>query len=237
MSQPNIALGRVVDESSFMQSICNFDDTTLLDYDDTLPLPDEVEKEFLEHAGNDVTALAWLAEHGVDAAPEHVALIQYGMVWNPETGRYRFVIHGADHIGPKHPPELAVPIVEDGVFIDLLFISDAQSFARATCRAKWIGRVTGPVIRLHAHPMDWLEAGCTGVCHIEPISRKALKELRNVETIKCSDINTALSAWEWGFGGEDDELARFVIDDTPAAIRSYFEQEAEWQVAVAESKL
>jgi hypothetical protein len=47
--------------------------------------------------------------------------------------------------------------------------------------------------------MDWLEAGCTGVCHIEPISRKALKDLRNVETIECNDIHTALEAWSWGY--------------------------------------
>jgi hypothetical protein len=31
--------------------------------------------------------------------------------------------------------------------------------------------------------MDWIEAGCTGVCHIEPISRKALKELRSVPNV------------------------------------------------------
>ena len=57
-----------------MESICNFDDT--------LPLPDEVEREFLDHAGDDLTALAWLAEHDIDPAPilEHVgkiALVQY----------------------------------------------------------------------------------------------------------------------------------------------------------------
>src|ERR1700722_13502576 len=103
-----------------------------LTYDDTLPLPEEVEKEFHDKADNDVDALAWLAKHGIDAAPQHAALIQYGMVWTPETGRYRFMIYPPSHIGPKHPPELAVPIMEDGVFIDLLFISDEMSFARAT---------------------------------------------------------------------------------------------------------
>src|ERR1700737_3750048 len=162
-----------------MESICN--------YDDTLPMPEEVEQEFFDKAGDNLTALAWLADHDIDPATiETAALIQYGMVWNPNTGRYRLFIYAPDHIGPKHPPELAIPIIEDGAFVDLLFISDEMSFVRATCRAPWLGRenLTLPVVRLHPHPMDWLEAGCTGACHIEPTSRKALKDLRSAETIE-----------------------------------------------------
>jgi hypothetical protein len=206
---------------------------SLSNFDDTLPLPDEVAQEFFDKAGDGLTALDWLADHGIDTAPQHVALIQYGMVWTPETGRYRFLIYGSDHVGPKYPAELAIPIIEDGQLVDLLFISDEMSFARATCRAPWLGRenLALPVVRLHAHPMDWLESGCTGVCHVEPISRKALAELRNVETIECNDIHTALEAWDWGFGADEDELARFAIDDTPASIRAYFEAEAKWRTA------
>jgi hypothetical protein len=198
-------------------------------YDDTLPLPNEVKREYREKAGDNLTALAWLADCGIDTAPEDVALIQYAMVWTPETGRCQFLIYGPDHVGPKHPPELAIPIYEDGNFVDVLFISDEQSFARATCRAKWLGSVAGPLLRLHPHPMDWLSAGCTGVCHIEPVSQKALKDLRAVTTIECNDIHTALEAWSWGFDANEDELARFVIDDTPFAIRSYFQDEVKWQ--------
>lgn len=200
-------------------------------YDDTLPLPDEVEQEFRDKAGDNLNALAWLSDHGIESAIQHVALFQYGMVWTPETGRYRFLIYQPDHVGPKHPPELAIPIIEDGIFVDLLFVSDGMSFARATCRAPWLGReyLALPVVRLHAHPMDWLEAGCTGVCHIESISRKALKDLHSAGTIECNDIHTALEAWDWGFGGEDDELKRFEIDDSPGSIRSYFEDEARWR--------
>jgi hypothetical protein len=180
-------------ESDSDESIISMD--SISTFDDTLPLPNEVEREFRENAGDDLTAIAWLADHDIDAAPEHAALIQYGMIWNPETGRYRFIIYGPEHIGPKHPLEFAMPIYEDGIFVDLLFISgDGTSFARATCRAKWLGSVVGPAVRLHAHPMDWIAAGCTGVCHIEPISRKALKDLRGVETIQCNDIHTALQA-------------------------------------------
>ena len=79
--------------------------------------------------------------------------------------------------------------------------------------------------------MDWIAAGGTGVCHIEPISRKTLKDLRGVETIQCNDIHTALEAWDWGFESDEDELARFVIDDAPGNIRSYFEDEAKWRTA------
>jgi hypothetical protein len=209
-----------------MDSISNFDDT--------LPLPDEVAQEFSDKAGDGLTAQEWLFNHGIDPATiERAALIQYGVVWHSNTGRYQFVIYEPDHIGPKHPPELAIPIIEDGKLLDLLVISDEMSFARVTCRAPWLGRknLTLPVVRLHPHPMDWLEAGCTGVCHIEPISRKALAELRNVETIECNDIYTALEAWDWGFGADEDELARFAIDDTPASIRDYFEAEAKWRTA------
>ncbi|WP_156179991.1 hypothetical protein [Bradyrhizobium sp. LTSPM299] len=208
-----------------MDSISNFDDS--------LPLPDEVAQEFFDKAGDNLTAVAWLAEHGVETAPEHIALIQYGMIWNPETGRYRFLIYAPDHVGPKHPPELAIPITEDGQLIDLLVISDEMSFDRITCRAPWLGReyLTLPVVRLHAHPMDWLESGCTGVCHIEPISRKALKDLSQATTIECNDIHTALEAWDWGFSDDDGKLARFVIDDSPFSIRSYFEDEVRWRTA------
>ena len=208
--------------------------STISNYDDTLPLPAEVEREFLDKGGDGLTALAWLADHGIDTIPDGAALIQYGLGWNPETGRHRFFIHGPDFIGPKLEPELAVPIYEHGSFVDLLFISnDGTSFARATCRAKWLGSVAGPVVRLHSHPMDYLAAGCTGACHIEPISRKALKDLRSVERIQCNDIHAALEAWDWGFESDDDQLARFAIDDSPGNIRAYFEDEAKWRVATS----
>jgi hypothetical protein len=203
------------------------------DFDDTLPLAAEVEREFRDNAGDNLTAIAWLADHGIDSAPLHAALIQYGIVLNPETGRFRFLIYGPEHVGPKCQPVLAVPLIENGAFTDLLLLSDDMSFETATYRASWLGTVAGPVVRLHAHPLDWIEAGCTGVCHIAPISRKALKELRNAERIECNCIETALEAWDWGFGGEDDELARFEIDDSAESIRGYFEDEAKWQVATS----
>jgi hypothetical protein len=207
----------------FMESISEFDDT--------LPLPEEVEREFRDNAGDGLTAIAWLADHGVDSAPQYAALIQYGLVWNPKTGRYHFLIYGPNHVGPKCEPVLAVPVMEGGEFIDLLLMSDDLSFETATCRASWLGQVTGPAVRLHSHPMDWLEAGCNGVCHIAPGNRGALKDLRSITTMECNDVGTALQAWDWGFGGEDDALARFAIDDSPESIRCYFRDEADWRTA------
>ena len=199
-------------------------------FNKTPPLPDQVERAFHHHEGGDVNA--WLADHGIDAAPIG-KLIQYAMVWNSDTGRYRFLIYAPDHVGPKHPPELAIPVVEDGKFVDLLLVSEGMSVARATCRASWLGRenLTLPVVRLHAHPVDWLEAGCTGVCHIEEMSRKALKDLQAATTIECNDIGTALEAWDWGFDADDDALARFLIDDSPESIRLYVEDEVKWRTA------
>jgi hypothetical protein len=226
MSQtnPSVFSGRRSEsERTSVESISTYDS----DYGphspyDTLPLPCEVEKEFLDRAGDDVKE--WFTEYGIDAEPIG-KIIQYAMVW--DTGRYRFVIHGPDHIGE---PVLAVPIMEGGKFVDLLLVAGDMSFARATCRAKWLGIIT-PTTRLHPHPIEWVEAGCTSACHIEPISRAALKELRGAESILCNDIHTALCAWDWGFESDEDELARFTIDDTPGNIRCYFEDEVKWRTA------
>jgi hypothetical protein len=184
-----------------METICNFDDT--------LPTPADVEREFLEKAGGDVNAL-----------------IDYALVWNPNTGRYQFTIYGPDDIGPKLSA-LAVPIYDGGAFVDLLLIGHDCSFETACCRTSWLGReqLNLPVVRLHAHPLDWLESGCVGVCHIEPYSRAAFEELRGAESIESNDIYTALEAWSWAFDADDEELARFSIDDSPESIRSYFEAE------------
>ena len=57
-----------------------------------------------------------------------IALVQCGTVWNPETERYRFFIYEPEHVGSKYPVELAIPIIEDGVFIDLLFINGEMSY-------------------------------------------------------------------------------------------------------------
>ncbi|MGY3294143.1 Zn-dependent oligopeptidase [Bradyrhizobium sp. LM3.6] len=76
--------------------------------------------------------------------------------------------------------------------------------------------------------MDWIESGCTGVCHIAPVSRKALKELAKAKTIECNDIETALEAWDWAFESNEAELARFEIDDTPHTIQAYYESLVRW---------
>ena len=55
-------------------------------FDDTLPLPNEVENELLDKAGDKSAALAWLKERGIESRAD-VALIQYATIWNPDTGR------------------------------------------------------------------------------------------------------------------------------------------------------
>ena len=67
-------------------------------------------------------------------------------------------------------------------------------------------------------------------------SRKALAELTAATTIECNDIHTALEAWDWGFGGEEDELARFVIDDSPGNISAYYEDDLKWRIASKEAR-
>jgi hypothetical protein len=84
------------------------------------------------------TRLDFSCAYASNAGNGHVgriALVQCGTVWNPETERYRFFIYEPEHVGPKYPAELAIPIIEDGVFIDLLFINDEMSYTRTTCRA------------------------------------------------------------------------------------------------------
>jgi hypothetical protein len=191
----------------------------LLD-DDTLPLPADVELEYLKRESD--TMKAAQEQFGIDVP---CARLEYELVWNPESERNDFKTYGPEDIGPRRYHALAVPITEGDKFIDLLLIGDDTSFETACCRAKWLGRenLSNEVVRLHAHPMCWLKAGRTGACHVALISRQALKELRGAKTIECSDIHTALQAWDWGFGGDDEELSRFMIDDTAASVLRYIE--------------
>ena len=203
------------------------------DFDD-LPLPADVECIFNEHAGDGLTALAWLEEHGIDAANVRtVALLDYAFVWTADTGRYDFRVYPLEHIGPKQSA-LAIPVYEGGKFVDLLLIDDDMSY-RMTCGTPWLGResVTGNV-RLHAHPMDWLEAGCVGCCHVAPINRQGLKILREAKSIVCNDVTTAIDAFSWI---EDYGMAEGIVfecDDTPDAIERYFDADMDGRCAAIE---
>ena len=84
------------------------------------------------------TRLDFSCAYASNAGNGHVgriALVQCGTVWNPETERYRFFIYEPEHVCPKYPAELAIPIIEDGVFIDLLFINDPARELRAVPRS------------------------------------------------------------------------------------------------------
>jgi hypothetical protein len=205
--------------------------------DDTMPLPTEVEREFFGKGTDEVSAIEWLPELEIDPAPVlavagRVACIQWTMLWDSEAERYQFHIYSPDHIGPKGNQHFAMPIMRDGVFADLLLINVdcVDDHTRACWSAPWLGGDElgrEKVIRLHRDPLEWLESGCRGVCHLEPISRQALKQLREADTILCGDMHTAVEAWDWAFGAEEVELSRFVIDATPYNIRAYFDRLAE----------
>jgi hypothetical protein len=205
--------------------------------DDSWPAPsvEQVEREFLGKTGDVAGAEEWLAELGIKAEPltkrlGKIALVQSWFDPTESDARDHFHIYSGDQVGPKWPEQLAFPIRENGQFIDLLLIDCYWLTSRPVCsRANWLGRDNfgrDTTIRLHRDPLDWLAAGCEGVCHIEPVSRKALTELAAATTILCNDLPTALEAWEWGFGGAPDDLSRFEIDDEPESIRAYFERRA-----------
>jgi hypothetical protein len=205
--------------------------------DDTMPLAAEVEREFQDKAIDEAGAIECLTDWRIDPGPVlaavgRVARIQCSFPWDGETERHRFIIYDSQHVGPKGNWYVAIPVLQGGVFTDLLLLDQEDLSVTRVCGiAEWLGRDefgATQEVRLHRDPADWLEAGCTGVCHIEPISRAGLKDLQQMDRIICSDVHTALEAWDWGFGGNDAELGRFVIDAEPEMIRTYFERQAKW---------
>ncbi|AHF86705.1 hypothetical protein RLEG3_18395 [Rhizobium leguminosarum bv. trifolii WSM1689] len=140
-------------------------------------------------------------------------------------GRY---VYAYDGTGERDC--LVFPIVDSGQTVDygLLFIEDFE-FATVRQKAIWLGgdNIDGDEIRLHGCVSDWLDAGGEGCVFIDPQRRSPLKRLQSVGKILCSDVGTALEAWEWAFGADDNELGRFEIDDTPENIEAYFRAQAE----------
>ncbi|MFF0919113.1 hypothetical protein ACFYE8_05350 [Rhizobium leguminosarum] len=124
---------------------------------------------------------------------------------------------------------LVFPIVDNGQTIDygLLFIEDFE-FTTIRQKAIWLGgdNIEGDEVRLHRCVSEWMEAGGEGCVYIDPQRRTPLKRLQAVGKILCSDVGTALEAWEWGFSAQDDYLSRFDIDDTPENIEAYFQAQA-----------
>jgi hypothetical protein len=77
-----------------------------IDYDDTLPLPADVEREFMQKGTDQVTAIAWLSELEIDPQPilkiaGRIAAFQWTMPWDQNAGRYGFQIYEPDHVGLK----------------------------------------------------------------------------------------------------------------------------------------
>ena len=186
--------------------------------------------------------IEFLRDEGIDPAPVLAAVGAVKLLnTSNSTALYRPEL---DHSGTgvvhefanNGPPAIAFPIIEDGRFVDLLLIGTNDfSFDTLLGETCWLGRdaLTSATVRLHKHPLDWLDAGCTGVCHIAPFSRAEFAEFRGVERIECSDIHLAMEVLGWAFDGDEDELKRFFIDDEPQNIREFFLQEEQFKAEVA----
>lgn len=193
-----------------------------------LPHIDDVMDQ-LDAASGEAEARVWLDEREISTLPVTAKLLRvvadydFNIYPGLNTGRLVFTITGGA------PNTLALPVVDGGRIIDMLLIDADDEFAWATTcgTARWLGRdaLSHPVVRLHPHPIDWIEAGCTGACHIDD-NRRSFSDLAGATTIQCNDIETALAAWDHGFGAEDEALDRFTVDDDPANIRAYFERQA-----------
>lgn len=113
--------------------------------------------------------------------------------------------------------EACVPV--DVLFVDL----ESGDYRTATESSdgdkptRWAGRdnLADTVVRLHANLFEWLAAGCSGVCNLARVSRSHMADLKQAKSIVCSDIHTALQAWDWGAANKA-ELARFTVDGPTA---------------------
>lgn len=200
--------------------------------EDYLLTADEVWARYQELGGED-EAREWLRDNDIDPDPVFGALGSVKVV-RVMTSHDRDLgvttasglVHELDDKGFE---ALAFPVHQDGAFADLVLLDlDSPGRAARILHAiEWLGEenIKGTV-RLHAGPLDWLAAGCTGCCSIHPYQRGHMRALRRADAILCDDIALAMEAWEWGFGAHDDDLGKFLIDDDPENIADYFRRAA-----------
>lgn len=205
---------------------------TTIEDDETWPEPRQVALAIQTYLNDDalLRCYAERLEIRLQAVP---ALLGLRYFVTPDEPFARMVTFDADHIGPKIEC-LALPIFDQkDELSDLLTIDSYGHHHMALRRAIWLGesQLSGKTVRLHASPLEWLQGGCVGVCHVSPIFRGGFEALRGVDEILCNDIYTAFEAWDWGFGSDPDALDRFVIDANPINIRTYFEELAYWRAA------
>lgn len=196
-------------------------------------MPDIVEvMEAFNAAGGDAEAREWLNDNDIGPLPIPAKLLH-------ATCSNDFELPGFESangtlvfsITPGEPNVLAFPIMKDGDAIDLMLIGLEEMDYYAVCQeADWLGydNLDADTIRLHFSPLEWLEAGCTGVVQIHPYQRRHMTELKRAKRIECNSIELALEAWEWGFSAHDEDLERFDIDDHPDNIQAYFDRQAMW---------
>lgn len=205
------------------------------------PPAEELLIAFEKH-GDEAAADRWLSSNDIDSTKLKAAGITCRMV--SVMGSHDFDVLRGQARGEifyeivddyEHRNVLAIPIMSEGEFLDLLLAdpNDPSIWRVMYGRADWLGydAIGYPEVRLHYSPFAWLEAGGVGVCNVHPHYRGHFKDLDVSERIVCDDIDTAMEAWEWAFGGSDDKLDRIVCDDDPENIKAYFERQAFWEAS------
>jgi hypothetical protein len=130
--------------------------------------------------------------------------------------------------------EIAILLRENGEPVDILFfdidsgeyrtaletVADDGPTSRDTTprTTVWAGfdNLSAPVVRLNSNIHEWLSDSCSGVVNISRFNRGHMAKLAQAPSIVCSDVRTAMAAWDYGFGAKDSELDRFTIDGVAA---------------------
>jgi hypothetical protein len=181
------------------------------------------------HSDNEAAA-AWLAASGILTPPGGAHMVRLVADWSFNVAPHhdRAIVFC---IADGAMNTMAFPVLAGGEVVDVLLISADEPRATAMMfgGAPWLGRdeLAGSVVRLHANPIDWLRAGCTGACHVGDAWPPAeFYLLEDAETIHCAELETALWAWRWAFDGNETSLDRFDVYDTPERIRTHFQRQA-----------
>ncbi|MCA1653678.1 MAG: hypothetical protein ABR588_05965 [Sphingomicrobium sp.] len=96
-------------------------------------------------------------------------------------------------------PHLILPVFEDGELVDLVAFTSEQPLAwLLRIGVGWsLGLLDGferhswePEVRLWASPLDWLRAGCDGLCVLDWSAPEVIN-LASLPSIRCQDHNLA----------------------------------------------
>ncbi|MGY3409517.1 hypothetical protein ACVWZV_005630 [Bradyrhizobium sp. GM5.1] len=176
-----------------------------------LPISADVQAAF-NQAGGAEEAKAWLAGYGVNFADAKMIAVDDTA---PDDA---FVITNTE------PEWIAIPVHEDGIFVDtvLMHKNNPRSFHTICGRANWLGaeNVGNAKVIFHESPLDWLRADCSGVVSVAGFgSRQHFKDLAKACTVECSTVDAANDIWEWSFGGDEKALKKIQVNGDADDIR------------------